>query len=78
MVNRRIPLSEAVYFCTRNSGEDADNDETLFDQEDSAANQNQTVYGGQTEMLSGNENDDLTSDDEQSETDEMETVENSD
>ena len=76
MVNRRIPLSEAVDFCTRSSDEDTDNDEAFSDQEDSAANQ--TVYGGQTEMLPENENEDLTSDNEQSEIDEMETAENSD
>ena len=76
MANRRIPLSEAVDFCTRSSDEDTDNDEAFSDQEDSAANQ--TVYGGRTEMLSENENDDLTSDNEQREIDEMETVENSD
>ena len=77
MANRRIPLSKAVDFCTRSSDEDTDNDETYSDQEDSAANQNQTVYGGQTEMLSENQIDDLTSDNEQSETNEMETAENS-
>ena len=77
MVNRRIPLSKAVDFCTRSSDEDTDNDETYSDQEDSAANQNETVYGGQTEMLSENQIDDLTSDNEQSETNEMETAENS-
>ena len=71
-------MSEAVDFCTRSSDEDTDNDETFPDQEDNAANQNQTVYGGQTEMISENENDDLTSDDEQSETNQMETAENSD
>ena len=63
MANRRIVLSKTVDFGTRSSDEDTDNDETFFDQEDSAANQNQTAYGGQTEMLSGNKNDDLTSDD---------------
>ena len=78
MANRRISLSKAVDFCTRSSDEDTDNDETFSDQEDSAANQNQTLYGAQTEMLPENENGDLTSEDEQSETDEMETAENSD
>ena len=78
MTNRRIPLSEAVDFCTKSSDEDTDNDETFSDQEDSAANQNQPVSGGLTKMLSENENDDLTSGNEQSETDEMETAKNSD
>ena len=71
-------MSEAVDFCTRSSDEDTDNDETFSDQENSAANQNQPVSGGLTKMLSENENDDLTSGNEQSETDEMETAENSD
>ena len=69
MVNRRIPLREAVDFCTGSSDEDTDNDETFSDKEDSAANQNQTVYGGKTEIFSENENDDLTSDVAQSDTD---------
>ena len=70
MVSRKIALSDAVNLCTRSSNEEdiADND-GVFAKSNEDVVVDPTMFGSPDDMLSQNENKDLTCEEEQSDDD---------
>ena len=67
MASRKITLSEAVDFCTRSSDEeDIADDDGVFAENNEDVVVDSTMFGNPDDMLSENENEDLTSEEEQS------------
>ena len=67
MASRKITLSEAVDFGTRSSDEeDIADDDGVFAENNEVVVVDSTVFGNPDHMLSENENEDLTSEEEQS------------
>ena len=70
MASRKITLSEAVNFCTRNSNEEnIANDDGVFAENNEDVVVDSTMFGNPEDMLLENENDDLTPEEEQSDDD---------
>ena len=70
MASRKITLSEAVDFCTRSSDEeDIADDDGVFVENNEDVVVDSTMFGNPDDMLSENENKDLTSEEEQSDDD---------
>ena len=69
MVSRKITLSEAVDFCTRSSDEENIADDGVFAENNEDVVVDSTMFGNPDDMLSENQNKDLTSEEEQSDDD---------
>ena len=66
MTSRKITLSEAVGFCTRSSDEeDIADDDGVFAENNEDVVVDSTMFGNPDYILSENENQDLTSEEEQ-------------
>ena len=67
MASRKIMIAEAVNFCTRSFDEEdiADNDGVFVENNEDVVIDS-TMFGNPDDMLSENENEDLTSEEEQS------------
>ena len=75
MASRKITLSEAVDFCTRSSDEeDIAGDDGVFAENNEVVVVDSTIFGSPDDMLSENENEDLTSEEEQSDDDDCDVV----
>ena len=61
MASRKIMLSEAVDFCTRSSDEEGISDDDCVFAENNDVVVESTMFGYPDDMLSENENEDLTS-----------------
>ena len=78
MASRKIMLSEAIDFCTRSSDEkDIAGDDGVFAENNEDVVVDSTMFGSPDDMLSENENEDLTSEEEQSDDDDCD-VDNED
>ena len=71
MASRKITLSKAVCFCTRSSNEENIADDGVFAENNEDVVVDSTMFGNPGDILSENENEDLTSQEGQSDYDEF-------